>query len=99
MTPLEATIVVVVDFVAVVVHIVVVVVVNVVVVVVNVGVVALFVVTDHRSINVNLRLLKAKVEFLWLGGGGLESHFHVQPNFCVDVVLCCVVVGGCDNLK
>ena len=64
MTPLEATIVVVVDFVAVVVHIVVVVVVNVVVVVVNVGVVALFVVTDHRSINVNLRLLKAKVEFL-----------------------------------
>ena len=68
MTPLEATIVVVVDFVAVVVHIVVVVVVNVVVVVVNVGVVALFVVTDHRSINVNLRLLKAKVEILWLGG-------------------------------
>ena len=42
MTPLEATIVVVVDFVAVVVHI---------VVVVNVVVVALFVVTDHNKVN------------------------------------------------
>ena len=41
MTPLEATVVVVVDFVAVVVHI----------VVVNVVVVALFVVTDHIEVN------------------------------------------------
>ena len=54
---------------------------------------ALFVVTDHiifRSINVNLRLLKATVEFLWGGG---HSHFHVQPNYSVEAVLCCVVVG------
>ena len=48
-----------------------------------------------RSINVNLRLLKAKVEFLWwvVVGWGLQTHFHVQPKFCVEVVLCCVVVG------
>ena len=28
--------------------------------------------------------------------GGLQSHFHVQPNYSVEVVLwlCCVVVGG-----
>ena len=25
--------------------------------------------------------------------GGLQSHFRVQPNNCVEVVLCCVVVG------
>ena len=24
---------------------------------------------------------------------GLHSHFHVQPNFSVEVVFCCVVVG------
>ena len=28
-----------------------------------------------------------------VGGWGLHSHFHVQPNNCVEVVLCCVVVG------
>ena len=27
------------------------------------------------------------------GGLGLHSHFFVQPNYCVEVVLCCVVVG------
>ena len=37
------------------------------------------------------------VEFLRWGGGrvgwvGLHSHFHVQPNCGVQVVLCCVVV-------
>ena len=77
----------------------------VVVVVVNVVVVALFVVADHIifswSINVNLRLLKATVEFLWwwVGWGGVDwlgcaKSFCVQPNFCVEVVLCC---WGCDN--
>ena len=35
---------------------------------------------------------EADVEFLW-GGWGLQSHFHVQPNYSVEVVLCCVVVG------
>ena len=29
----------------------------------------------------------------WTGGWGLHSHFHVQPNNCVEVVLRCVVVG------
>ena len=51
------------------------------------------------SINV---VLKVSVEFVWWGGGevgygvvgwGLQSHFHVQPNYSVEVVLCCVVVG------
>ena len=27
------------------------------------------------------------------GWGGLQSHFRVQPNHCVEVVLRCVVVG------
>ena len=27
------------------------------------------------------------------GGLGLQSHFRVQPNHCVEVVLCCVLVG------
>ena len=27
------------------------------------------------------------------GGGGLQSHFRVQTNNCVEVVLRCVVVG------
>ena len=41
------------------------------------------------SINVNLRLLKASIEFLWVLGGwwGLQSHFHGQPNRCVEVTL------------
>ena len=60
-----------------------------VVVVVDV-VVALLVVTDH----INLRLLKTTVEFLWRGGGlgGMHSHFHVQPNYSVEAVLCCLGV-------
>ena len=42
----------------------------------------------------NVNLLKATVEFLWWGGwGGVHSHFCVQPNYSVDVVLCCVVAG------
>ena len=28
-----------------------------------------------------------------MGWLGLQSHFRVQPNNCVEVVLCCVVVG------
>ena len=28
-----------------------------------------------------------------VGGGGVQIQFRVQPNFCVEVVLCCVVVG------
>ena len=42
--------------------------------------------------NVVLRLKEAAVEFLWVGWG-LQSHFCVQPNNCVEVVLRCVVVG------
>ena len=51
--------------------------------------------------NVVLRLLKATVEFLWWGGWGLQSHFHVQPNYSVEVVLLVVLCcrWGCDNLK
>ena len=41
--------------------------------------------------NVVLRLTEAAVEFLWWWG--LQSHFYVQPNNCVEVVLRCVVVG------
>ena len=57
-------------------------------VVTNVVDVALLVVTSHiifSSINVNPRLLKDTIEFLWWGG--LHSHFYVQPNFSVEVVL------------
>ena len=49
--------------------------------------------------NVVLRLTEAAVEFLWCGGvvggvgWGLQSHFHVQPNNCVEVVLRYVIVG------
>ena len=40
-------------------------------------------------------VMEAAVEFLWwvLGGGGVQSHFRVQPNYSVEVVLRCVVVG------
>ena len=35
----------------------------------------------------------------WWGGvvwlGGMYSHFHVQPNYSMDVVLC--LGWGCDN--
>ena len=36
-----------------------------------------------------------KFEFLWNGGvgWGLQSYFRVKPNYSVEVVLCCVVVG------
>ena len=27
------------------------------------------------------------------GGWGLHSYFHVQPNYSVAVVLCCVFIG------
>ena len=44
--------------------------------------------------------MEAAVEFLWwwMGGWwvvGVQSHFHVQPNYSVEVVLCCR--WGCDN--
>ena len=28
-----------------------------------------------------------------VGGGGVQSHFHVQPDCHVGVVVCCVFVG------
>ena len=50
------------------------------------------------------RLMEA-AEFVWwcgvrwggvvLVGWGLHSHFHVQPNYSIEVVLCCC--WGCDN--
>ena len=46
--------------------------------------------------NFVLRLTEAAVEFLWWG---LQSHFHVQPNNCVEVVLRCVVVGVVTKIK
>ena len=45
-------------------------------------------------INVNLRLPLSFCGGWVVGGlGGLYSHFHVQPNYCVEIVLCCVAVG------
>ena len=41
--------------------------------------------------------MEAAVEFVWWGGGmgwGLRSHFHVQPNYSIEVVLRCDVVGA-----
>ena len=45
------------------------------------------------SINVDLKHMNAGVEFVWWGG--VRSHFRVQPNYSVEVVLWlyCVVVG------
>ena len=44
--------------------------------------------------NVVPRLIEAAVEFvLWWVGKGLARYFHVQPNYCAEVVLRCVVVG------
>ena len=45
------------------------------------------------AIKVNLRLLKAKVEFLWVGGLGrvCKVIFVSNPTFVLR--LCCVVVG------
>ena len=45
--------------------------------------------------NVNLRLLKATIDFLWWWGWSLHSHFRIQPNYSVEVVLCCRC--GCDK--
>ena len=48
------------------------------------------------SLNVVLRVSEDAVEFVWWVGGvgwGLQSHFRVQPNHCVEVPLRCVVVG------
>ena len=48
------------------------------------------------SLNVVLRASEDAVEFVWwvgwVGGWGMQSHFRVQPNHCVEVVLR-VVVG------
>ena len=42
----------------------------------------------------SLARLEVPEKFVWVGGGwGLHSHFSVQPNYCVEVVLPCVVVG------
>ena len=44
------------------------------------------------SINVNLRLLKASIEFLWWVVGWCTlytGHFRDQPNYSVEVVLFC----------
>ena len=43
----------------------------------------------------SLARLEVPEKFVWwVGGGwGLQSHFHVQPNNCVEVVYRCVVVG------
>ena len=49
--------------------------------------------------------LKAPVEFMWVGGvDGVvctHSHFHVQPNYSVEVVLWlgCFVVGDVKKNK
>ena len=33
------------------------------------------------------------------GVWGLHSHFHVQPNYSVEVVLCCVVIRVVTNIN
>ena len=45
--------------------------------------------------NVVLRLTEAAVEFVWWGGRVvvLHSNFHVKPNYSVEVVFRCIVVG------
>ena len=45
------------------------------------------------SVNVNMRILKASVE--WVKWSGMRSHFCVQPNYSAEVVLwlCYFVVG------
>ena len=43
---------------------------------------------DVVIVVVNIILLKATIEFLWWGGGwALHSHFRVQPNCSVEVLL------------
>ena len=49
--------------------------------------------------NVVLRLMEAAVEFMWWWGWGFHSHFHVQPNYSVEAVLRCVVVGVVTKAK
>ena len=51
--------------------------------------------------NVVLRLMDLMLSLCggvvgWWGGGG---HFHVQPNYSVEVVLRCVVVGVETKMK
>ena len=46
------------------------------------------------SININLTLLMATVEFVWWG----HSNFRVQPNYSVEVMLCCLVIGVVTNV-
>ena len=60
-------------------------------------VVALLVVTVYLcSINANLRLLKATVEFVWWGGGGVCTVIFVSnPTTVLRLRLCCR--WGCDN--
>ena len=41
--------------------------------------------------NLVWRVMEATVEFVWWWWG-LHSHFHVQPNYSVEVVLRCVVL-------
>ena len=37
--------------------------------------------------------LEVAEKFLWgVGWGGLHSHFHVKPNRCVVLGLCCVAL-------
>ena len=43
--------------------------------------------------NVVLSLTDAAVEFLWWWVGWGFHNFRVQPNYSVEVVLRCVVVG------
>ena len=43
-------------------------------------------------------VMEAAVEFLWwvvavVVVGGVQSHFRVHPNYSVEVLLCCIVVG------
>ena len=57
----------------------------------------MLVAADHTTFKLSamnvVRLMEAAVEFVWWGvggvggGGGLHSHFHVQPNYSVEVVL------------
>ena len=70
-------------------------VVDIVVAVVNVVVVVLLVVTGHIklwSIDFNLMLLKASVEFMWWGGWVVCTIIFMSKPIAV-LMLCCVVVG------
>ena len=44
--------------------------------------------------NVVLRLMELMLSLCGgVMGWGLHSHFHVQPNYSVEVVLRCVLIG------